>query len=56
MEEFEAALYKYFEAEQSEVIKILEKGEKLDKENQDKLREALSEFKLMGVEPRTPQN
>lgn len=45
MEDFEASLYKYFEAEQTEVVKILEKGEKLDKENRDKLLKALNEFK-----------
>lgn len=45
MEIFEVALYKYFEAEQTEIIKILEKGERLNEENRDKLCEALNKFK-----------
>ncbi len=45
---FEEELYKYFDTEHSELMSVLEKGDKLDKENMGKLRKALSEFKKEG--------
>ena len=45
---FEEKLYKYFDTEYSELMSVLETGNKLDKENMDKLRKALSEFKKEG--------
>ena len=45
---FEEKLYKYFDTEYSELMSVLETGNKLDKENMDKLRKALGEFKKEG--------
>lgn len=45
---FEEKLYKYFDTEYSELMSVLETGNKLNKENMDKLRKALSEFKKEG--------
>ncbi len=43
--EFEEELYEYFDSEQDEIMTILENGRKLNKEELNQLRKALSEFK-----------
>ncbi len=46
--EFEEKLYKYFDEHCSDIMSILETGNKLSKENTDDIRKALSEFKKEG--------
>lgn len=43
--DFEEELYKYFDTQHSDIMSVLEKGDKLSKEALAEIKEALSEFK-----------
>ena len=42
---FEEELYKYFDEQHGDLMRTLEKGERLSKETLNELKEALSKFK-----------